>query len=92
MASLEESRFAAQMGDSHVILGVDYDATVAQIDKARRSLQRDAHHDKGGSLELSQLINDAADHLRLRSPELAQQRVSYTEGRRRMNKEARETW
>ena len=61
--TLAAAKAAAERGDWHFILGLARGATVAQIQKARRQLQRGAHEDKGGSSELSTLINVAADNL-----------------------------
>ena len=61
--TLAAAKAAAERGAWHFILGLARGATVAQIQKARRQLQREAHVDKGGSSELSTLINVAADNL-----------------------------
>lgn len=69
------ARNAAHAGTWHTILGLEWLPTAAQIGKARRNLQRDAHQDKGGSPEVSQLINRAADELLSRLPEYARHRA-----------------
>jgi hypothetical protein len=61
--SLAAAKAAVERGDWHFVLGLARGATVAQIQKARRQLQKGAHEDKGGSSELSTLINVAADNL-----------------------------
>ena len=76
MASLDVARHAASVGAWHTILGVERGAAAAQIRKACRTLQRDAHPDKGGSPELSQLINRARDALLGQCPETARQRAA----------------
>jgi len=60
---LAEARTAAQCGDWWRILGIEYWDTLSDVQKARRTLQRANHPDKGGSVELCQLINLAADKL-----------------------------
>jgi hypothetical protein len=60
---LAAARIAAQCGDWWRILGVDYWDTLLDVQKARRTLQRVNHPDKGGSGEMCQLINLAADKL-----------------------------
>ena len=47
----------------HTILGIELGASAEQIQRARRKLQLGAHSDKGGSDEVSALINAAADEL-----------------------------
>ncbi len=61
--TLAVAKAAAEREDWHLILELPRGANVAQIQKARRQLQRGAHEDKGGSRELSTLINVAADKL-----------------------------
>ena len=61
--SLAEARTAAERGDWWRILGLDYVAGLSDVGKARRTLQRVNHQDKGGNIELCQLINLAADKL-----------------------------
>jgi hypothetical protein len=60
---LAAARTAAQCGDWWRILGVEPWDTLSDVQKARRTLQRVNHPDKGGSGELCQLINLAADKL-----------------------------
>ena len=66
--TLEAARAAAQQRRWHSILGLRQGASADDIRKARRRLQLTAHTDKGGSKELSQLINLAADELLERCP------------------------
>ena len=80
MASLDVARHAASVGAWHTILEVERGAAAAQIRKACRTLQRDAHPDKGGSPELSQLINRARDALLGQCPETARQRAARRAG------------
>ena len=61
--TLEAARAAAQQRRWHTILGLRPGASADEVRKARRRLQLTAHTDKGGSKELSQLINQAADEL-----------------------------
>lgn len=61
--SLANARAAAQREDWWLILGLDYVAGLLDVQKARRALMRGNHPDKGGSIELCQLINLAADKL-----------------------------
>ena len=63
MAQLSDAVAWAHFGAWHKILQIEPHSNAAQIEKARRTLQRSAHPDKGGSTELSQLINKAADTL-----------------------------
>ena len=63
MAQLNEALAAARIGAWHKILQVECGSDAAQIERARRTRQRSAHPDKGGSAGLSQLINVAADTL-----------------------------
>jgi len=60
---LEQARAAARRCDWFFILGLSFPFSERDVLKARRELQRRAHQDKGGSVELSQLINLAADEL-----------------------------
>ena len=66
--SLEAARAAAQQKRWHLILGLKPGAVAEEIRKAKRRLQLTAHTDKGGTKELSQLINHAADELLQRCP------------------------
>ena len=66
--SLEAARTAAQQKRWHLILGLKPGALAEEIRKAKRRLQLTAHTDKGGTKELSQLINHAADELLQRCP------------------------
>jgi len=66
--SLEAARAAAQQKRWHLILGLKPGASSEEICKAKRRLQLTAHTDKGGTKELSQLINHAADELLQRCP------------------------
>eukprot|EP00969_Alexandrium_andersonii_P291736 12893992-Alexandrium_andersonii.AAC.1 len=66
---LESARACARQGAWHAILGLPRSASADDIRKARRRLQLSCHEDKGGSGELSQLINRAADVLLERCPE-----------------------
>jgi len=61
--SLANARAAALRKDWWQILGLDYVAGLLDVQKARRALMRGNHPDKGGSIELCQLINLAADKL-----------------------------
>ena len=61
--TLEATRAAAQQRRWHAILGLAPGASADEVRKARRRLQLTAHTDKGGSKELSQLINQAADEM-----------------------------
>ena len=63
MAQLNEALAAARIGAWHKILQIECGSDAAQIERARRTRQRSAHPDKGGSVELSKLINEAADTL-----------------------------
>ena len=63
MTQLNEALAWAHFGAWHKILQIEPHSNAAQIEKARRTLQRSAHPDKGGSVELSQLVNKAADTL-----------------------------
>ena len=63
MAQLSDAVTWAHFGAWHKILQIEPHSNAAQIEKARRTLQRSAHPDKGGSVELSQLVNKAADTL-----------------------------
>ena len=66
--ALEAARVAAQQRRWHAVLGLKPGASADEVRKARRRLQLTAHTDKGGCLELSQLINRAADELLERCP------------------------
>ena len=68
--TLEAARAAAQQGRWHAVLGLRPGASADEVRKARRRLQLSAHTDKGGSAELSQLINQAADQFLERCPEV----------------------
>ena len=68
--TLEAARAAARQGRWHSILGLRPGASADEVRKARRRLQLTAHTDKGGSTELSQLINQAADELLERCPKV----------------------
>ena len=59
----EAARAAARQRRWHAVLGLNPGASADEVRKARRRLQLTAHTDKGGSKELSQLINQAADQL-----------------------------
>ena len=61
MTSLPEARLATSRGEWWRVLGLLSGAQVADVQRARRRLQRNAHTDKGGCQELSALINNAAD-------------------------------
>ncbi len=61
--SLANARAAAQCQDWWLILGLDEVAGLQDVQKARRTLMKGNHPDKGGNVELSQLINLAADKL-----------------------------
>ena len=63
MAQLSDAVAAAAIGAWHKILQIECGSDAAQIERARRTRQRSAHPDKGGSVELSKLINEAADTL-----------------------------
>ena len=67
--TLEAARAAAQQRRWHTILGLKSGASADEVCKARRRLQLTAHTDKGGSKELSQLINLAADELLEQCPQ-----------------------
>ena len=66
--TLEAARAAARQGRWHAVLGLWPGASSDEVRKARRRLQLTAHTDKGGSKEFSQLINQAADELLERGP------------------------
>ena len=68
--TLATARAAARQGKWHSILRLPLNATTEQIRQARRRLQLSAHTDKGGCAEMSQLINQAADELLSRRPEI----------------------
>ena len=61
--SLAEARDAAKYKDWWQILGLGIEARLPEVHKAKRALQRVTHQDKGGNIELCQLINLAADEL-----------------------------
>ena len=61
--SLANARAAALREDWRQILGLGSGAGLLDVQKARRALMRGNHPDKGGSIELCQLINLAADKL-----------------------------
>ena len=61
--TLEAARAAARQRRWHAVLGLAPGASADEVRKARRRLQLTAHTDKGGSKELSQLLNQAADEL-----------------------------
>ena len=61
--TLEAARAAARQRRWHAVLGLAPGASADEVRKARRRLQLTAHTDKGGSKELSQLINQAADEM-----------------------------
>ena len=61
--TLEQARAAARRQDWFAILGLSFPVSERDVLKAKRQLQRHAHQDRGGSAELSQLINLAADKL-----------------------------
>ena len=63
MAQLSDALAAARIGAWHKILKIECGSDTAKIERARRTLQRSAHPDKGGSEQLSKLINEAADTL-----------------------------
>lgn len=63
MAQLNEALAAARIGAWHKILKIECGSDTAKIERVRRTLQRSAHPDKGGSEQLSKLINEAADTL-----------------------------
>ena len=67
--TLEAARAAAHQRRWHTILGLEPGASADEVRKARRRLQLTAHTDKGGSKELSQLINLAADELLEQCPQ-----------------------
>ena len=67
--TLEAARAAAHQRRWHTILGLEPGASADEVRKARRRLQLTAHTDKGGSNELSQLINLAADELLEQCPQ-----------------------
>ena len=98
---LEAARVYARRGDWHALLGLRFNASADDIRKARRRLQLGCHADKGGSGELSQLINRAADELLERCPEVraqrererareAQEELARQEEERRRREEERE--
>ena len=66
--ALEAARSAAQHRRWHAVLGLRPGASADEVRKARRRLQLTAHTDKGGSKDLSQIINQAADELLERGP------------------------
>jgi len=61
--SLADARVAAERGEWRRILGIPSTAGLSEVRKARRTLQRLKHPDKGGDQELCQFINMAADEL-----------------------------
>ena len=61
--TLEQARAATRRQDWFAILGLSFPVSERDVLKAKRQLQRTAHQDRGGSAELSQLINLAADKL-----------------------------
>ena len=61
--SLETAKAAERRCEWHTILGVERNASSSEILKARRSLQRETHPDKGGQQDLSKIVNQAADKL-----------------------------
>ena len=61
--SLANARAAALRENWWLILGLGFEDGLQEVRKARRVLQRANHQDKGGNLELCQLINMAADKL-----------------------------
>jgi len=73
--SLETARACARLGAWHAILELPLNASADAIRRARRRLQLGCHEDKGGSGELSKLINRAADVLLERCPEVRAQRA-----------------
>ena len=90
--SLEAARAAAQQKRWHLILGLKPGASSEEIRKAKRRLQLTAHTDKGGTKELSQLINHAADELLQRCPndwipQASDDDFAYWERRKRVAKE-----
>ena len=73
--TLEQASAAAHRQDWYAILGLKFPASEREVLKAKRQLQRTAHQDRGGSAELSQLINLAADELiDLLRPEIRERR------------------
>ena len=72
---VDSARLCAHKGRWHTILGLQAGASADDIRRARRRLQLSCHEDKGGSGELSQLINRAADVLLERCPEVRAQRA-----------------
>ena len=92
--TLEAARAAAQQGRWHAVLGLRPGASADEVRKARRRLQLSAHTDKGGSAELSQLINQASDKLLARCPEVREQQrrareCEEADERRRVEEERR---
>ena len=91
--TLEQARAAARRQDWYTILGLKFPASEWEVLKAKRHLQRTAHRDRGGSAELSQLINQAADELiDLLRPEIRERRERQDhedEMRRRQEDELR---
>ena len=74
MQPLPTARTYARIGAWHSILGLSGPTPCADdIRRARRRLQLSCHEDKGGSAELSQLINRATDILLERCPEVRAQ-------------------
>ena len=69
--SLEAAKTASRLCERHTILGVERGSSPNEIHKTRRTLQREVHPDKGGSVKLSTLINQAADKLLSRCPDKA---------------------
>ena len=91
--TLEQARAAARRQDWFAILGLSFPVSERDVLKAKRQLQRTAHQDRGGSAELSQLINLAADELiDLLRPEIRERRERHDhedETRRRKDEELR---
>ena len=87
--SLEAAKTASRMCELHTIRGVERGSKPNEIHKARRTLQREVHPDKGGSLELSTLINRAADELLSRHPDTALIRHRHCERMREEERAAR---
>jgi curved DNA-binding protein CbpA len=85
--TLETARRCARQGSWHTILGLPQSASADAIRRARRRLQLRCHEDKGGSGELSQLINRAADVLLERCPEV---RAKKAQARAREEAEEKE--
>ena len=93
--TLEAARTAAQQRRWHLILGLRPGACADEVRKTRRRLQLTAHTDKGGSKELSQLINHAADELleqcpKARAPQAWVPRANDPEGLREFWREMKE--